>query len=108
MDTAGLMKAPRRHRLADVHRDSNEAPLIELAEQLGAQWFPGPPLDGWLLFRKTWIAIECKRPEREGTAGEYTPLQKQFISRCQLHDGPYAIWRDAKDVMKTLGAKVSA
>jgi hypothetical protein len=33
---------PPRHRLADVHRDGNEDPLIALAEQLGGRFRPGP------------------------------------------------------------------
>lgn len=102
------MKAPRRHRLADVHRDANEAALIALAQRLGGRWFEGPPLDGWLLYRKQYHCVEIKMPEREGTASEMTPLQKRFIRWCQLNDGPYHVWRTDSDVLRFFGAKVSA
>lgn len=98
----------RRHRLADAHRDANEGPLIALAQQLGGQFLAGPPLDGWLWARGKWLPVEIKRPEREGAAREYTPLQKRFISWCALHNAPWHIWRDDKDVLRTFGARVSA
>lgn len=102
------MKAPRRHKLADVHRDENEAALIKLAEQLGGHWLESGPLDGWIFFRGTWLPVEIKQPSREGTVREYTPLQKRFMSWCTLHHAPWHIWRDDKDVMRTMGARVSA
>ena len=102
------MRAPRRHRLADAHRDRNEAALIALAERLGGHWFEGPPLDGWIWFRKTYTPIEIKRPEREGTSAELTPLQKRFIRWCQVSGSCYCIWRTEADVMMFFGAKVSA
>lgn len=102
------MKPTRRHRLADNHRDGNEDPLVELAEQLGGKFLPGPPLDGWLWARGSWLPVEIKLPEREGTAQEYTPLQKRFMSWCALHNAAYHIWRDDKDVMRTMGARVGA
>jgi hypothetical protein len=102
------VKPSRRHRLADNHRDANEDPLIALAQQLGGHFHPGPPLDGWLLARGVWLPVEIKLPEREGTGREYTPLQKRFFSWCALHNAPYHIWRDDKDVLRTMGARVSA
>jgi hypothetical protein len=102
------VKAPRRHRLADVHRDSNEDPLIALAERLGAKWFEFGPTDGWIVHRKTWTPVEIKRPEREGTKSEMTPLQKRFFRWCEVNQAPFHIWRTELDVMRTLGAKVSA
>jgi hypothetical protein len=102
------MKSLRRHRLADVHRDANEAALLRIMEQLGGHWWEGGPLDGWCLQRGVWVPVEIKRPEREGTAREYTPLQKRFISWCALHNAPWHVWRDDKDVLRTMGARVSA
>lgn len=102
------MRPPRRHRHADTHRDGNENPLIALAEQLGGRFRPGPPLDGWLWARGYWLPVEIKQPEREGTAREYTPLQKQFFSWCTLYNAPWHVWRDDKDVLRTMGARVSA
>lgn len=74
------MRPPHRHRHADTHRDGNENPLVALAEQLGGRFRPGPPLDGWLWARGSWLPVEIKLPERE----------------------------DDKDVLRTLGARVSA
>jgi hypothetical protein len=102
------MKAPRRHRLADVHRDANEKKLIELAEKLGAKWFELGPLDGWIAHRGQWMPVEIKRPEREGTKWEMTPLQKRFMRACELNQAPFYIWRTESDVLKSLNATVSA
>jgi hypothetical protein len=102
------MKSPRRHRLADVHRDGNENELVKLAAQLGGHWWEGGPLDGWIFVRGVWKVVEIKLPEREGTIHEYTPLQKRFMSWCELHRAPYYVWRDADDVMRTMGATVAA
>jgi len=102
------VRVPRRHRHADTHRDANEAPLVALAERLGGHFRPGPPLDGWFWARGRWLPVEIKLPTREGTAREYTPLQKQFIAWCTLHHAPWHVWRDEKDVLRTLGAQVTA
>jgi len=102
------VKPQRRHRLADMHRDANEDALVKIAERLGGKFRPGPPLDGWLWARGEWLPVEIKLPEREGTADEYTPLQKQFISWCKLHGAKLAVWRDNEDVYRTFGARVSA
>lgn len=103
------MKPTRRHRLADVHRDGNEDPLVALAERLGGHVMMCGPLDFWLWQPRTgWLPIEVKRPKREGTKAELTPLQKRFISWCNLHGAPHHIWRSDSDVFKTMGAKVSA
>lgn len=102
------MKSARRHRLADVHRDANEEPLLKLMQQLGGRWWEGGPLDGWSLRAGIWTPIEVKLPEREGTVREYTPLQQRFISWCKLHNAPYHIWRDDKDVLRSMGARVGA
>jgi hypothetical protein len=102
------MKPTRRHRLADVHRDSNEDPLIALAERLGAHILMCGPLDFWVFVRGAWYPVEVKRPEREGAAREYTKLQRNFFRWCQLRNAPWHVWRTETDVMRTLGAKVSA
>lgn len=102
------MKAPRRHRLADVHRDGNEDPLIKLAERLGAYIFMTGPLDFWCWARGQWFVIEVKKPEREGTKQEFTPLQKRFIRFCELSGAKYHVWRTEMDVIATLGGRISA
>ena len=102
------MKAPRLHRLADVHRDSNEDPLIALAERLGAHIFMTGPLDFWCWIRGRWLVVEIKRPDREGEKREFTRLQTKFFKWCEQHGAQYHVWRTDVDVMKTLGAKVSA
>jgi hypothetical protein len=103
------MKAPRRHRLADVHRDENEAALIKLAEQLGAHWWEGPPLDGRIFFRGICLGdVEIKMPEREGTAREYTALQQRYFTWCRLRNIKWHVWRTDSDVLALLGARVSA
>jgi hypothetical protein len=98
----------RRHRLADAHRDANEQALLRVFEKLGGHWWEGGPLDGWALQRGVFVPVEIKLPEREGTAREFTPLQKRFMSWCVLHSAPHHIWRDDKDVLHTLGARVGA
>lgn len=87
------------------NRDGNELPLIEHAQRLGARWRQGPPLDGWLLFRGSWLPVEIKLPEREGTANEYTALQKRFFTFCREYGGKWLTWRTKDDVERDLGAR---
>lgn len=89
-------------------RDANELPLIETARRLGAQWRQGPPLDGWIVWRGLWLPVEIKLPEREGTAHEYTPLQKRFFTFCRDYGGRWLTWRTDADVIRDLGGRVSA
>jgi hypothetical protein len=104
------VKAIRRHRLADVHHDSNEEMLIEVAEKLGGRIMMCGPLDFWLWHPRLrcWFPVEVKRPEREGSARQYTKLQLRFFRWCQLNNAPWHIWRTEGDVLATLGAKVTA
>ena len=91
-----------------ARRDTNEQPLIRLAERLGAHWLQQGPLDGWILFRGQFRCVEIKRAEREGLAWEYTPAQKKFFAWCRVHGGSWWVWRAEADVMRDLGARVSA
>lgn len=91
-----------------ARRDDNELPLIEHARIFGAQWRVGGPLDGWILWRGLWIPVEIKRPEREGHADEYTPLQRRFFSFCRDYGGKWFTWRTEADVERDLCARRSA
>lgn len=81
-------------------RDANEPDLLDLAEQLGAQFEKIGPLDGWIGFRGKWVPLEIKTDE-----GEYTPKQVNFIARCRNRGLPVWTWRTEADVMRDLGAR---
>lgn len=103
------MKSPRRHRLADVHRDANEEALVKLAERLGGAWWEGPPLDGRIYARGVCLGdVEIKMPEREGSIREYTPLQLRYFTWARNRGIKWHVWRTQDDVLRTLGAKISA
>lgn len=89
-------------------RDANEPELLSTALALGAQWLEQGPLDGWIWWRGTWIPVEIKRPEREGTAHEYTPAQRRFFSWCQQRNARWLTWRTTADVIRDLNGKASA
>ena len=89
-------------------RDANEEALLTIAEQFGAQWVEEGPLDGWVWFRGQWLGpAEIKLPEREGTAREYTPKQKRFLTWCRNHGARWLIWRTTDDVVRDLNRKVT-
>lgn len=103
------MSPARRHRLADLHRDGNEATLLLVAEALGGHWWAGPPLDGYIYKRGVCLGpVEIKIPEREGATREFTPSQKRFIRWCQVNEIRWHVWRTEEDVIRTLGGRVSA
>jgi hypothetical protein len=89
-------------------RDANEPQLVETALKFGARWRIGPPLDGWILWRGQWLPVEIKLPEREGTANEYTPLQKRFFAFCREFGGKWLTWRTDDDVIRDLGGRRAA
>jgi hypothetical protein len=99
----GSMGAGRRWN----HRDGNEAALITTAEQLGALWFEGPPLDGWVYIPQfgRWIPVEIKQPSREGHAREFTKLQHRCFGWCEQYGAPWWVWRTTDDVLRDLGAR---
>lgn len=97
------MSGPQRYNRNT--RDANEVALITVAEKLGACWREAPPMDGWIWVPRMakWMPVEIKLPEREGTAGEYTPAQRQFMNWCERNHAPWWVWRTAQDVMRCLG-----
>jgi hypothetical protein len=95
----------RVNRYSQTTRDANENPLVTLAARLGAAWWPGPPLDGWVAFRGVWRPVEIKTGAREGWADEYTPAQRRFRTWCYERHAPHLTWRNEADVMRDLGAK---
>lgn len=97
------MAGPKRYNRN--HRDSNEAPLVKLAQRLGAQWCEEGPLDGWVWWRNVWLPVEIKLPEREGLANEYTPRQKRFFTRCRTMGARWLTWRTEDDVLNDLSGK---
>lgn len=98
----------RVNRYSQTTRDANEPELVKLAKQLCAQWWEGPPMDGWRLFRGVWVPVEIKTGERHGWADEYTANQKRFLAFCAQHHAPVETWRYEEDVLKSLGAKRTA
>lgn len=85
-------------------RDVVESGLVRIAEQMGAGWYRAPPLDGWLAWRGTQVAVEIKDPEREGLAHEYTPQQQRYFSWCRLHNVKWLVWRTMADVLRDLNS----
>ncbi len=61
------------------------------------------PLDWWVGFRGRWYPLEIKTEN-----GVYTALQKRFLAQCEASGLPVWIWRTEYDVMRSVGAKVSA
>lgn len=92
----------------DAKRDANENALVALAEQIGARWVQAPPLDGWVGWRGKWFPCEIKDPSREGHKDEFTAKQITFRARAKLAGLPFWTWRTERDVLESLGARVSA
>lgn len=92
-------------RLA-AKRDANEGRLIGLALGLGADWQPGPPLDGWCWTGQGgWVPVEIKNPEGRN---RYTDSQVRFLARCAARGMQVWTWRDEADVLASLGARIGA
>jgi hypothetical protein len=92
-------------------RDANEAELVALAESLGASFFKAPPLDGWLFCPRLWkgaLPVEIKDPKREGLQHEYTSKQAKFFRWCNDRALKWLVWRTQADVLRDVGARVSA
>ncbi len=90
-------------------RDAVEAPLLLVAERLGGAWHRGPPLDGWVhTARHGWRPVEIKDPSREGLKHEHTPAQLRFYAWCRCRNATWLVWRTELDVIRDLGAKVTA
>jgi len=100
--------ARRYNRRFDARRDENEPPLIRVAEQIGANFFREGPLDHWMAWRGLWVPVEIKDPDLLGQAHEYTPAQRRFLQFCHSHNMPWRTWRTRADVLRDLGAKVTA
>lgn len=85
-------------------RDLNEPELVKAARAMGCIWFYAPPLDGWVyhVSRGSWLPIECKRPELEGTKNEFTYAETEFFRKCAITGAPFAIWRTVDDVVATI------
>jgi hypothetical protein len=96
------MGGPRRHRMAEVHRDANEPELVTIIKRMGGKIWMAPPLDFWLLFRGAWCPTEIKRPEVEGLVFEYKPSQKRFFRFCEENNAPYLILHTMEDVIHVL------
>lgn len=94
-----------------ARRDANEGELVIAAEQLGAFWVQGPPLDGWCLWRERWTPVEIKRPD--GPQGgrydrHYTPAQVLFLACCKERNAPVWTWRTLDCVLKSLNGRIAA
>lgn len=84
------------------HRDANEAALMAVAAQMGAEFHRTPPFDGVILFRGAKRDVEVKDPAREGHKDEYTNLQRVWIERFKRHGIPLLVWRTVDDVVRDL------
>lgn len=89
-------------------RDANEKALVAHAQAMGCDWWEDGPLDGWAIHRGVWMPVEIKVPEREGTKGEYTPLQLRFFRWCSERRAGWWTWRTLTDVETSLGARRTA
>ena len=88
-------------------RDLNEQELVKTAQALGLQWLQDGPLDGWAWHprERRWMPVEIKRPEREGMAHEYTPMQRRFFTWCRERNAPWWVWRTIADVIRDAGGR---
>ncbi len=88
-----------------MRRDANEGPLVRLARSLGALLVQAGPLDWWMWWRGRWVPVEIKN--REGR-NRYTDIQVEFLAAAGERGAPVLTWRDESDVLRDLGARVSA
>lgn len=86
-------------------RDDNEPTLISFARQIGADFEKVGPLDWWCGFRGKWVPLEIKNIDGKN---EYTDKQVRFLIRCKERQLPVWTWRTEADVMRDLGARVTA
>lgn len=91
-----------------ARRDDNDHELVQLARKLGAEWYSDGPLDGWIFHSGRWLPIEIKRPDKEGWQSEFTPKQQQVIASMRIARAPFEVWRNANDVLRTLGFACAA
>lgn len=91
-----------------ARRDDVEPALIQLARRLGAKLLMSGPLDWWLLRGGRWIPVEIKDPAIEGRKHEFTPAQRRFFQFANAYGGTWLTWRTEADVMRDLGARLSA
>jgi len=84
-------------------RDANEADLVYVARQMGAQLEQDGPLDFWLGWRGIWRPVEIKTKN-----GRYTDEQILFMARCKEHGNPHLTWRTVDDVLASLNARQTA
>lgn len=80
------------------HRDANEAEIVKVIGQLGIEWYEGGPLDGWVWLGQ-WTPVEIKTAKGKLTVG-----QKEFISRCNMTDRQYRIWRTPLEAIESVQA----
>lgn len=90
------------HRYPDK-RDANEPALMATAARLGAEFRKTPPFDGVIAYRGKLRHVEVKDPARQGSAREYTPMQKTWLAFFQRHGIKLLVWRTDDDVIRDLG-----
>lgn len=91
-----------------ARRDDNHGPLVKLATDIGGEWLPDGPFDGWLWWRGFWHLIEIKNPNKEGHADEYTKKQIRMLCKLNLRGIKPVIWRTESDVYQLLGVRRTA
>lgn len=90
-------------------RDKNEPELVKFAERLGAWMIRiDQPCDWLLWFRGNWQLVEIKDPACQGHSEEFTVAQRIFRAEALRRGAMLIVWRTERDVLSTLGAKVSA
>jgi hypothetical protein len=88
-----------------ARRDQNEPELVRLARQIGAVMWPlQEPVDCLCGWRGKWTPTEIKN----GKAGKLTPQQFLFSGEARSRELPVWIWRTPEDVMRDLGARLTA
>ena len=76
------------------HRDANEPEILRALAQLGVEFFPGPPLDGWCWLKRRWVPCEIKNGR-----GRLTDGQRTFIEQCDRDGRDYRIWRSWQEAI---------
>lgn len=87
-----------------ARRDANEPELVLIARRLGAFMYRTDEPGDWLCgYRARWVVVEIKTED-----GSPTPAQVRFSREARERRLPYWTWVTQEDVLRDLGARVSA
>lgn len=90
-------------------RDSNEEPLVQLAETLGWWMHKSQEIGDWTGWRRgQWHVIEIKNPDQQGHADEFTPKQRLLHAEAHKRGARILVWRTKDDVFRDSNARATA